>query len=520
LAQSEQLAAGGYVIARVVGLHEDAGDPQQIVTRGRLREAIDGAVEIALALRGALPPAVDVAADTDVTTRDQLFRVRTLDAPGLCLVLPPLAKLADEDGVLDAGDSLVLATWRALSATQALDVPVALLFERADRALSMLAPQPLGELFDAPETAAPIAPPSTPEAPPSTRPLSRQLSRQLSRPMSRQGTTRGPIIATDPLAGLDLFDEDDFFAEQASLPFDERQTATAVHAAPVVESTCTLGVPDHLAGHIDALRRAEGPKPVRAIEQLFCEHYTPLLDAIGGGCEHRSVIDAVTTWRKSFEKSYTESYTAMRVTGRRPTMVLDAPDITTRIARANGARSVQLLLVDSMRFDLGRRVTSRLAERLGNRAVCVDETLLWSALPTLTPTQIHLLSRGPRGLREKGEERPERGGLVHRGRSVTTLRRIRIGQRDLIKLDVVEARLREAGPGYAERLHGLANEVSAIIERFAESLAPRTLLTVFGDHGFRLSPGSMSGTGPAEQGGASPEEVLVPSHSWLIGDVH
>jgi hypothetical protein len=379
------------------------------------------------------------------------------------------------------------------------------------------------------------------------------------------------IIPKDPLAGLELFDEQDFFDEEnphgdffarpnhapddpkdallASAPhqaslFDRipiaspEATVEAEHDEvrsescelireqdeivdePNTNTTCTLALPDHLHLHIEALQRAQGPKSVRAIEQLFSEHYSPLLDAIGNGCQHQVVTDAVAEWRQSFEKSYSEGYTTMRVTGRRPTMVLDMPDIATRVARANGARSVQLLLVDSMRFDLGRQVAARLHERIGKHAVCVDETLLWSALPTLTPTQIRLLARGPRGLREKHEEESERNALVHRERSVTTLRRIRIGPRNLIKLDVVEARLREAGPSYGERLHGLANEVASVIECFAQSLAPRTMLAIFGDHGFRLAAGTTTGTGPGQQGGASPEEVLVPSHCWLTGDVH
>ena len=44
---------------------------------------------------------------------------------------------------------------------------------------------------------------------------------------------------------------------------------------------------------------------------------------------------------------------------------------------------------------------------------------------------------------------------------------------------------------------------------------------LFGDHGFRL-PSSADGraTGPATQGGVSPEEVLVPAQAWLVGGVH
>jgi len=56
---------------------------------------------------------------------------------------------------------------------------------------------------------------------------------------------------------------------------------------------------------------------------------------------------------------------------------------------------------------------------------------------------------------------------------------------------------------------------------FLQTLAPRTLVLVFGDHGFRL-PASPDGraTGPATQGGTTPEEVLVPAQAWLVGGMH
>ena len=90
-----------------------------------------------------------------------------------------------------------------------------------------------------------------------------------------------------------------------------------------------------------------------------------------------------------------------------------------------------------------------------------------------------------------------------------------------MKLDLVEARLRNAGAPYEERLDAIADEVATVLARFLESLPPRTLLFVFGDHGFKLpkSDGGRS-TGPATQGGASPEEVLVPAYAWLTGGVH
>ncbi len=90
-----------------------------------------------------------------------------------------------------------------------------------------------------------------------------------------------------------------------------------------------------------------------------------------------------------------------------------------------------------------------------------------------------------------------------------------------MKLDLVEARLRGAGPAYDERLEAISEEVAQVTLRYIESLPPRTLLFLFGDHGFRLpsSPDARS-TGPATQGGVSPEEVLVPGQAWLVGGVH
>jgi hypothetical protein len=225
-------------------------------------------------------------------------------------------------------------------------------------------------------------------------------------------------------------------------------------------------------------------------------------------------------WRQSFEHSYREAFAALRVTGKRPPMVFDAPEIAARIGRLNGARAVKLVLVDAMRFDVGERVGERLKEQLAGRAVCVERSLLWSALPTTTPTQLALLGRGPDGLRDaepQSEPEPE----ILRGRAVGTLRRDRVGAREVMKLDLVEARLRSAGAAHDDRIESLAEEVAPILARYMESCPPRTLVYVFGDHGFRL-PSSSDGraTGPATQGGVTPEEVLVPAQAWLVGGVH
>jgi hypothetical protein len=245
----------------------------------------------------------------------------------------------------------------------------------------------------------------------------------------------------------------------------------------------------------------------------------PLLAAVARGEVDAAVRGVVDAWRASFEHSYTETFASLRVTGKRPPMVFDAPEIAGKIARLSGARGVKLMLIDALRFDLGEIANELLAERLAGRAVCVERTLLWSALPTTTPTQLALLARGAEGLRDApvSESEPD----VSRGRAVSTARRERLGGREVIKLDLVEARIRTGGAAYDERTAALGVELAQLVARFVESLPPRTLVFLFGDHGFKW-PTSLDhrATLAATQGGASPEEVLVPAYSWLVGGVH
>jgi hypothetical protein len=307
----------------------------------------------------------------------------------------------------------------------------------------------------------------------------------------------------------------------AELPVEEPEPELAPPPPPARDGAARRAVDSaEWRQHAVELDKARGPKPVSVIERLFAVRYMPLLGAALRGEVDGAVRGVIDAWRTSFEHSYREAYAALRVTGKRPPMVFDAPDIAARIARLNGARATKLLLVDAMRFDLGERVGERLKEKLAGRAVCVERMLLWAALPTTTQTQLGLMARGPDGLRDAepdSEPEPE----IVRGRAVGTLRRDRVGSREVMKLDLVEARLRNAGTGYEDRLESLADEVAPVLVKYVETLPPRTLVFLFGDHGFRL-PSSADGrtTGIATQGGVSPEEVLVPAQAWLIGGVH
>ena len=72
--------------------------------------------------------------------------------------------------------------------------------------------------------------------------------------------------------------------------------------------------------------------------------------------------------------------------------------------------------------------------------------------------------------------------------------------------------------GSEDVVHGfddIAETVADALVHHVGSLQPRTLLLVLGDHGF-----SVDRRGGITQGGASPEEVLVPGYAWLVGELH
>lgn len=372
----------------------------------------------------------------------------------------------------------------------------------------------------APTASAPL-PTATPE-PPSVRPaaldtaLDTELEpRALEAP--RRGEARPPRVREARGEGRDAREVREVRERAQTPPPPAVAPALAPHRERRERPQFNAELLRQMAQDLDGAR---GPKPPRVLEHLFTTRYVPLLEALSDGFENAFVEATVEAFRSTFDHGYSEAFAAMRVTGKRPSMVLDAPEVATRIARLNGARNVQLVLVDAMSYSVGERVLGRLKRAVGAQAVLVEQGVLWSALPTDTATQLTLLGRGVEGLREgAAPSEPDPG--ITRGRSVSTLRRERIGSRDLLKLDVVEARLRLAGPAFGERLDGIADEVTDVLARYVQQLQPRTLCYVFGDHGFRLPrEGGGPMTGPAQHGGASPEEVLVPAFAILAGGVH
>jgi hypothetical protein len=295
----------------------------------------------------------------------------------------------------------------------------------------------------------------------------------------------------------------------------EREPEPPVAAAPAEPDLKLL---EACRKWIGDLELARGPKPLGTVERMFVSAYVPLSRAVAEGCDLPEARQALARWSESFARSYSEAFDALKLRGKRPTMVLDIPDLAHRIGRLHGARAVQLVLVDGMRFDLGLCVQDRLSGLLGRNAALTERLLLWAALPSTTAFQLELLGKGPAGLREPMTS----GDLevpVARGRAAATLRRVRTAGRELMKLDVIESRLLDPGPTLKRRLDDLALETAEALAGHMLRLPPRTLVLVFGDHGFVLDAQG-SGTSAGRQGGATPEEVLVPAFAWLIGGVH
>lgn len=511
-------------------------------------------------LRGACPPGITACADSDASLSDQLYRARLLGAPGLALAIEQLETIANQAGALDAEDSAVLRWW----VMTARERPLRLYFDSHDETLgiytaptqlgtfvrdaeqedlrpsvpppvnqqlyaSLRSMHPMTEFEDEDFADSPIDENPEPSEPPDFASGNEASVLQLagasaaidagesnSKTVSMMNTVAQMLEYSDKQTGADngadTPDCSTIVGESAVEPLDSPQPGPA------------LGPPLHP----DAAKRwrewmhlldeARGPKPLGVVEQLYVNAYVPLADAVARDIADSYASDVLSTWSVSFARSYNEAFDALRLRGKRPMMVFDIADVALRLARLHGARSVQLVLVDGLRFDLGLRIEERMRKSLGQQAAMTERLLLWSALPSNTATQLELLGRGPDGLKDF-KPPAESNAFVAHGRASALLRRVRTGSRDVMKLDMVEARLSEPGVGSPAGLDCLADEVAPVLSSALLKFAPRTLAVVFGDHGFLADPKD-GWSSPARHGGSSPEEVLVPAFAWLIGATH
>ncbi|HEY0464228.1 MAG TPA: hypothetical protein VGC79_08470 [Polyangiaceae bacterium] len=545
--------------------------------RGELALVISEAIDGALEQRGACPPGIGAASDLGASLSDQLYRARLVELRGLALALPTLEGIANLAGALDAEDSAVLRWWMAATRER----PVRFYIDAKNRYAGVYdRPTPLQELLDQrPRRTQPPAPALAPEvsasseamelsSPPPVVALHEELEQDREPDSgSESGFDSESELESDSLVAAALESTEspeatadlgiDFVAALEAVtqevpPVEAVPTRAAVvelelplpepvmvpaPAEPEAEAVAAVAVEAPLesvefargplfpnAEHdwrtwMHDLEAARGPKPLGVVERMFVTSYVPLCDALARGIAAPEAKKTLDTWSASFEQSYKEAFDALRVRGKRPTMVLDVPELALRMGRLHGARSVQLVLVDGMRFDLGLRVEQRLRSLLGQSAALTERLLLWSALPATSAVQLELIGRGAEALREfTGHVESE--VPVARGRMASTLRRIKAGHRELLKLDIVESRVCEPAFGNeTDRLDDLADETASALGSYMKRLPSRTLVMIFGDHGFVLDPLG-GGTTRARHGGASPEEVLVPAYAWLVGGVH
>jgi hypothetical protein len=297
---------------------------------------------------------------------------------------------------------------------------------------------------------------------------------------------------------------------------------TAVAPAPRAESVELPKAPSakdrerfrRFASELEELR---GSLPLSALERLFVTAYVPLLEGARTGQVDPKALRALENFSDTFAHLYRDAAATMGHRHKLPRMVMDAPDRATRLAREHGCKSSALLYCDSLRYDLGLRVKGELLAHVGGASPAlslVGEELLWAALPTTTARQVETLIRGREALSAPAEPISEMAVL--RQRTAHTVRRVRMGSRDLFKLDLVASRLHASGAAYDPE--ALAADTAQSIASFAERLLSdrkhRTMMYVFGDHGFTL------GKDRPIEGGALPEQVLVPAYAFVLDTVH
>lgn len=494
--------------------------------RGRLGAYIDDAIEGKLLALGASGPYPGV----DDTLGDQLFRARAIGASGLVLSLDPLRAIRSP--ALTPEDSTTLATLAYATRSRSF---VFLLDDDDADAPAYGRPVPLLALLDPRLVATVPAPrPSVPASPPVVTAQAEEnhaIAESLASPPTTSTTddTRGAAAEHDDAPPTVSEPAHILEANAQEERRDEPEAAHAIEAEDEPEVELPTYEPvdrDVTLGHARALADLRGPQPLSVLKTCFLSHYLPLgeilFEARAHGADVEPRVAAVHTgFRRNFERAYSDAFPTFALTGKRPKMVLDAFEEATRLARASGARSTSLLLVPGLRVDLGRRAHEALLKMLPEDAE-VESGLLFAALPTTSARQEDTLARGAAAL---GSPRPDESLPDAEWHARGALRRVRMGARDLFSLDTIAA-FRAAPLARGPRLVG---EVATLVDTLAGSIArhahglvsgksplgprtpERTLLYVFGDHGFVLQE-----DGRTHDGGATPEEVIVPYFAYVL----
>jgi hypothetical protein len=518
---AELLGEGAIVV-------EIAAPPASL--RGRLADHVDELVERALGVRGAPAPylvawsAMPDDADAGARLADQLFRARSVGATGLAIAMGSLSRIAAP--ALTPEDSALLR--HLARATE--NGPYVLLVDDGDEVIGAYE-EPVELRWMLGYRAEPTAEgTATADVEPMAEDVSSSVVESVvevtvpAEAIAISVTVETPALVLDEPVLESAPPE--IVETQVDAPVAEIKTDRAARTkTDAARRRHTAGVPvsgpgDYWRSWAIALAAARGPQPLASFEKLFVESYMPLANAIAGGLEDPRALRAHDEFKTGFERTYTDAFVTFGATGRRPRLVMDAYDVAVKQARLHNARNTHVLVVDAMRHDLGCLVRDEIATRAAGTASLTNESFSWSALPTTTYRQLETLARGMDALRAPA---PEETAESLRGRRAETVRRLRVGSRELYKLDIVPSMLGAfpdpaSGSG-AEHviaaLPDIAASVADAILKHIETLPPRTLLLVLGDHGFTIDR-----RGRITHGGASPEEVLVPCFAYLVGDLH
>ncbi len=514
-AQVSDLRARGALVVNV-GLYG--------AKRGSFADHAEAAVEEVLRGRGAGAQGLGSEAEPCALLSDQLFRARRLGFRGLALLIPTLKPLTTRLGAIDATDAEhVRFLYHATK-----DRPLVLVLPEEERCLPVFArtvpledhldPLEAVEHDDDHEEAIAAEEPESPEPAPVKFEALDLDEADSDAEAEDHAISSPPSFIPDPV---------DAALAEVVIPSQPAVSIQPIHVIstspppalppPPPSPTEDTATPDPTDGRwkswVTALAAARGPQTLASFERLFAQSYLPLATAIDSGLHEPKARLAREEFAKNFARAYGESCPTFALTGKRPKMVLDAYDIASKMARAHGARTTHLLLVDGMRYDVAARVVGSVLENLSGRASLVDRVTIFSALPTTTSRQLETLARGPLSLGTPSETDRDEGPI--RDRTAETVRRLKVGSRDVFKLDLLEARLKNAHGHAMDSLAAIEDECTAAIVKHARTLPPRTLLLVFGDHGFRFDD-----AGIAVQGSASPEEVILSAYGLLVGELH
>ena len=499
----------------------------------KLADFVISSIEADLIARGAAPAGFGADASFEAQIDDQLYRARLLGAGGLALRFSGLEALAGESGQLGEADSETLRRLLRIAEHERLQLYLPL----PTAALRVVgAPHQLSDWLSSASRAGRVASieyePATPATDADSATRGQSELRTLSEPALEAFVQASPLNAVEE-CNDDAADSVPAEREgvEATSDLDLTPTAPRVEVSPSHDPTAAIEqstpqpsnvvpTPEPLdpervqrcATWAGQLRNMNGPKTHASVERAFLTSYLPLSREAAAGRATPEAISALEVWAEGFAQSYAAAFKTLGLRGKRPRMVRDVIELGIAWLNQLRARQCQLLLIDGMRFDLGQRLNEQLERRLAGRAICPEQTLLWAALPSNAESQ------------QLGVSGASRRANLERRRPAPTddptprIEGLRVGPRELFRLEQVGVDLAQPGECEAERLERLAASLADTVAPWMQAQPADTLVVVFGDHGFHWQAAA-NGTSPARRGGALPEQVLVPASGWLLGQV-